>query len=407
MSRKILAAALLTLFGFSNLTQVNAQEQLRADSVNVFFDPDFPLPSGQTLKGYYEARKFRFLYREIIPLAVSSETYFAIAGANGGYPDFYGGVQQYGDGTQYAIFSAWDVNSNGACSTCLPGSAAPENQVSVWAKGSRTTTRPFGNEGTGMNSMISAFEWKVGEKISMLTAIDPAGKGSLISAAFKVGDKPWEFMTSFYVPTRYDIGMPGGYSFVENWVGGNENAERSYLVGPAILEDEDGKKEVFTNLYVSANNPTGDRVPNEFSVKAEGSWLRIETGIGLQANSKSESRLQISNPEFIPNYDQGKALIDRYVEGKSTRAQEKKVKLENITKAKVEADAKAAAELKVKKEEETKAAAELKAKQEAEARAAASKVVTKKKTTITCVKGKLTKKVTAVKPTCPPGYKKK
>lgn len=30
-----------------------------------------------------------------------------------------------------------------------------------------------------------------------------------------------------------------------------------------------------------------------------------------------------------------------------------------------------------------------------------------KKTTITCVKGKLTKKVTAVKPTCPAGYKKK
>ena len=34
-------------------------------------------------------------------------------------------------------------------------------------------------------------------------------------------------------------------------------------------------------------------------------------------------------------------------------------------------------------------------------------VETAKKTTITCVKGKLTKKVTAAKPTCPSGYKKK
>ena len=50
---------------------------------------------------------------------------------------------------------------------------------------------------------------------------------------------------------------------------------------------------------------------------------------------------------------------------------------------------------------EAKAAAELKAKQEAEAKAAA------KKTTITCVKGKLTKKVTAIKPKCPSGYKVK
>ena len=33
--------------------------------------------------------------------------------------------------------------------------------------------------------------------------------------------------------------------------------------------------------------------------------------------------------------------------------------------------------------------------------------VAAKKTTITCVKGKTTKKVTAVKPKCPKGYKKK
>jgi secreted trypsin-like serine protease len=71
-------------------------------------------------------------------------------------------------------------------------------------------------------------------------------------------------------------------------------------------------------------------------------------------------------------------------------------------KAKQEAEAKAAAEVKAKQEAEAKAAAELKAKQEAEAKVAATK-----KTTITCVKGKLTKKVTAVKPKCPAGYKKK
>jgi hypothetical protein len=61
---------------------------------------------------------------------------------------------------------------------------------------------------------------------------------------------------------------------------------------------------------------------------------------------------------------------------------------------------------------EEKTAAELKAKQETEAEAArilanAKATTNNKKTTITCVKGKLTKKVTAVKPTCPKGYKKK
>jgi membrane protein involved in colicin uptake len=76
-------------------------------------------------------------------------------------------------------------------------------------------------------------------------------------------------------------------------------------------------------------------------------------------------------------------------------------------KAKQEADAKAAAELKAKQEADAKAAADLKAKQEADAKAAAVKTVATKKTTITCVKGKLTKKVTAVKPKCPAGYRVK
>jgi hypothetical protein len=102
-------------------------------------------------------------------------------------------------------------------------------------------------------------------------------------------------------------------------------------------------------------------------------------------------------------------------------------------KAKLEAD-KVAADLKAAAD---KAAADLKAKLEAELKAAADKALVdkaaaeklladtkaaaakilaaakakaaaaKKKTTITCVKGKLTKKVTAIKPVCPKGYTKK
>jgi hypothetical protein len=45
---------------------------------------------------------------------------------------------------------------------------------------------------------------------------------------------------------------------------------------------------------------------------------------------------------------------------------------------------------------------ELAAKQEADAKAAKLK-----KTTVTCLKGKLVKKVTAVKPKCAAGYQKK
>jgi hypothetical protein len=110
--------------------------------------------------------------------------------------------------------------------------------------------------------------------------------------------------------------------------------------------------------------------------------------------------------------------------------QEAEAKSAAELKAKQEAEAKSAAELKAKQEAEAKSAAELKAKQEAEAKAAEGKAAgekiisdakaeaarilaaakaaaVKKKITITCIKGKLIKKVTAVKPVCPKGYKKK
>jgi hypothetical protein len=98
-------------------------------------------------------------------------------------------------------------------------------------------------------------------------------------------------------------------------------------------------------------------------------------------------------------------------------AAEKAVADKLIADAKVEAarilavaQAQIEADLKARQEAEAKAAAEkilADAKLEAAKILAAAKASATKKTTITCTKGKLTKKVTAVKPKCPRGYKVK
>ena len=108
---------------------------------------------------------------------------------------------------------------------------------------------------------------------------------------------------------------------------------------------------------------------------------------------------------FLLTSDSGseRKLLEGKPKSDTEMALERKLIAE--AKAKAEADAKIVAEnqLKAKKaQEEAKAASELKAKQEAAAKAALLK-----KMTIACVKGKLIKKVTAVKPKCPAGYKKK
>jgi hypothetical protein len=80
---------------------------------------------------------------------------------------------------------------------------------------------------------------------------------------------------------------------------------------------------------------------------------------------------------------------------------QEKLLFDTELKAKQDAEIKASLELKIKEEEKAKALAE---------KLAADKLTTTntvlKKTTITCIKGKITKKVTAVNPKCPKGYKK-
>lgn len=144
------------------------------------------------------------------------------------------------------------------------------------------------------------------------------------------------------------------------------------------------------------------------------------TGIGLVNNNcpPPEKWYGFPSMSWIDPNSKLRDLIktaEKIVEEDRKREAEE-ARLAAELKAKQEADAKAAAELLAKQEAEAKAAAELQAKQEAEAKAAAeskakqeaeAKAAALKKKTITCVKGKLTKKVTAVKPKCPSGYKLK
>ena len=90
-----------------------------------------------------------------------------INGLNGDpkFPDFYGGVQQLGDGSRIALFSTWDLGtSNCDYFTCKPDDAEQKNKISLFAKGARATGQRYGGEGTGMTSRINDLNWKIGQK---------------------------------------------------------------------------------------------------------------------------------------------------------------------------------------------------------------------------------------------------
>jgi hypothetical protein len=377
--------SLIFVMAFCSLASPTYSNQipLRADRLDIFFDPDSPIAESSLL-AHYEKKKYVWVYREVIPLQVGGYTYFAILGSYGDeYPNYYGGIQFFKDGSygggKAAIFSAWDPKKL-FCINCTRESenVSQDSQVGLWKKGDRTIVRPFGNEGTGLNSMIHGFPWNLGEKVSMLASIEPAGSGSLFTSAIRLGDSPWELMTSFYVPARYSSGMNGNYSFLEDFEApgnSNESVPRSFLVGPTYLEDDNGKGTFFTNVNVAASNTeTPNVVPVRHKLTVEGSWLRVESGIQPQAKTRSTYKFTLRKPPTKPDIEMGKALIRSAVEGKSTRQLE-------------ETDP------------------EFKAKQEAEA--ASNAAPAKKKTGIICVKGNSVKKVFALKPKCPSGFRKK
>ena len=129
-------------------------------------------------------------------------------------------------------------------------------------------------------------------------------------------------------------------------------------------------------------------------------WYGFPSMSWIDPNSKLRDLLKTA--EKIVEEDRKREAEEARLAAELKAKQEAEAKAAAELIAKQEAEAKAAAELQAKQDAEAKVAAELKAKQEAEAKAAALK-----KKTITCAKGKLTKKVTAVKPKCPSGYKLK
>ena len=150
-----------------------------------------------------------------------------------------------------------------------------------------------------------------------------------------------------------------------------------------------------TRYYLGAVGGQQGGIPNCQSA----SWAVFGTGGGM-------SGITATN-KFLPLIKEAESFV----------AEEKAKEAKNVEEERVAAELKAKQEAEQRAAAEAQVAAELKAKQDAEAKAiadkiaaeqlAASKAAAIKKTTITCVRGKLTKKVTAVRPKCASGYKKR
>ena len=214
---------------------------------------------------------------------------------------------------------------------------------------------------------------------------------------------------------------------ISMWFGPNRTAlNRSELDKRHPLGDSTGNADADCWRKSTPERLKCRRVVDAFMVKGTSALERFEAD-SVYRDSIERLQLLASQAAELKAKQEADAKAAAELKAK----QEADAKAAADLRAQQDAAVKAAAELKAKQEAELKAKqeAELKAKQEADAKAAAelkaaadkiiqdaqveaSKILAAatagaKKTTITCIKGKLSKKVTAVKPKCPSGYKKK
>lgn len=170
---------------------------------------------------------------------------------------YYSGIQVVGsDLRNTALFSAWD-NGDTDKNPNLPSylrSGAIDNNTDV-------KINRFGNEGTGIQSMLSNAHWKRGHWVQWLMNARPetttitlkASDGgdsvinyanTILTAWYKMSDDPdWHYISTIRQSgTTHIFGNAGEYSFLECFTdGGGDNYVRCYMKNRFYRSVADGK----------------------------------------------------------------------------------------------------------------------------------------------------------------------
>lgn len=173
-------------------------------------------------------------YQEVVVEKSAPGTYFAANNFSCGYIGVQELMEKTEDGTRHvrkAIFSIWDAKDSGD----NPHAAPEEERAKLVQKGRLVTTRRFGGEGTGGNSMRD-FDWKEGDVIRTLVIERPDGEDfrQIAGYIWDPETKQWELLSCWRIQAL-SRGLGGGCGFVEDFCRNVESKkhERRATFGPA------------------------------------------------------------------------------------------------------------------------------------------------------------------------------
>ena len=377
-SKRFLAASLLLsiiLFGTTNTHSIAAVSDAEgAIAVNFFWGS----PSNSEMT---------WITRDVLITESGDTSYFSIIG--NWTPPFYIGVQEIrntatGEVRKNAIFSAWDTHDDGNCTTCGPESRPTNGRTVMTQVGPGVTPSQFGYEGTGANAFINDFGWKVGDRVKAVVNLRQLADGTEISAALQLNDQPWRFFGTYKYAKKF-ANLEPGYSFIEDF-GRKPMIVRSAEFGNTWMESEDLSKRMPINS-VQARANTGANTKYHL----------------IKQRNKTTLWAQIGGDEFISEQRYVPAVID--VPLNSYIPIEARLSVLNLEDA--AAQSYKTQWLANKSSVDPVVTPPIKADPTPTPTPTPSIKPAPKKITIVCVKGKITKKITAIKPNCPSGYKRR
>ena len=373
-SRRFLAASLLVstvLFGTTTPNSFAAVSNTEgAIAVNFFW----ATPSNSEMT---------WITRDVLITESGDTSYFSIIG--NWNPPFYLGVQEIrnaatGEVRKNAIFSAWDTHDDGSCTTCGPESRPTNGRTVMTQVGPGVTPSQFGYEGTGANAFINDFGWKVGDRVKAVVNLRQLADGTEISAALQLNDQPWRFFGTYKYAKKF-ANLEPGYSFIEDF-GGKPMIVRSAEYGNTWMESEDlSKRAPISSVQARANTGANTKYHLIKQRNKTSLWAQVGGDQFISEQRYVPAVIEVPLNSYIPIEARLTTLNLEGAAAQSYKTQwlSNKSKVDPVVTPPIKA----------------------------EPTPTPSATAAPKKITITCVKGKTVKKITALNPKCPSGYKRR
>lgn len=318
-----------------------------------------------------------WITRDVLITESGDTSYFSIIG--NWTPPFYLGVQEIrnaatGTVRKNAIFSAWDTHDDGSCTTCGPESRPTNGRTVMTQVGPGVTPSQFGYEGTGANAFINDFGWKVGDRVKAVVNLRQLTDGTEISAALQLNDQPWRFFGTYKYAKKF-ANLEPGYSFIEDF-GGKPMIVRSAEYGNTWMESEDlSKRMPISSVQARANTGANTKYHLIKQRNKTSLWAQIGGDQFISEQRYVPAVIEVPLNSYIPIEARLTTLNLEGAAAQSYKTQwlANKSKLDPVVAPPIKAEP----------------------------------TPTPKKTTITCIKGKTVKKITALNPKCPSGFKRR